>query len=125
MPDVTVTYTPNAPQAFTFSPDTVRMTGAGTVVLRRPAGVPWRFSAFDWCAPQPPPGAFTSTVTDDAVTIQDTFDHGAQDNGHFGYTVAIQPSPGTPAVWSPDPEVFNDYPTPTMHYLRTATPAGG
>jgi hypothetical protein len=127
MPDVTVTYIPDAPpaQQFTFSPPVVTMTASGSIVLRRANGATWTFAGFDWCGTPPPVGAFNRTMADDAITLDDTFDHGAADNGHFHYKVAVTPAPGTGPIWSPDPEVFNDYPTPAMRYVRRPAPAGG
>jgi hypothetical protein len=102
-PDQTVNVTFSPPESWTFSPDDVKMTAAGKVILLRSGNQSWSWVSasvkddqYNQFTPQAPNGA--------ALPIQD--DH--TENGSWSYTVTVELN-GT-SYTSPDPQITNKEP---------------
>jgi hypothetical protein len=102
-PDQTVNVTFTPPESWTFTPDDVKMTAAGKVILLRAGGQPWSWvsatvkdDAAGQFHPQAPNGA--------ALDIQD--EH--TENGSWSYTVTV--NLGGEQFTSPDPQITNKEP---------------
>jgi hypothetical protein len=102
-PDQTVNVTFTPPESWTFTPDDVKMTAAGKVILLRTSGQSWSWvsaSVKDDGANQFHPQAPNGAV----LNIQD--DH--TENGSWSYTVTVNLD-GT-SYTSPDPQITNKEP---------------
>ena len=106
MPNVQVTYNPNANPAWTFSPDPVRLNASGDITFTQASGSSWTFTG--------------AAVTNGGTNFGSPTVHGNgaemklhdahTSNGTFCYTVSV--SLNGQSVTSPDPTIVNDPPTP-------------
>jgi hypothetical protein len=108
MPDqtVTVTFDPAATPQFTFTPDPVRMTAAGKIILNRAGGSNWTFTGMNITNNG---GQFGSPDINPAGTNIQVHDACSLKN-NYCYTVTV--SLNGNSTTSPDPTIVNDPPSP-------------
>lgn len=107
MPDqtVNVTFDPKAKVQFTFDPDTVEMSGAGKIILkRRPQSATWTFTGGD--VKKDPLNEFSSSVQGNGreLHIDDQFRDTVRTEYEYFVTVELDGEP----FKSPDPVIVND-----------------
>jgi hypothetical protein len=107
MPDqtVSVTFNPTATPQFTFSPDPVRLSASGKIVINRSGGSSWTFTGISITNA----GTQFTTTVNSAGTHIDVND-ACTSLGSFCYTVTVLNN-GT-SYTSPDPTIVNEPPSP-------------
>jgi hypothetical protein len=93
---VTVTFNPSQ-TSFTFAPDRVEVTEAGTIELNRSA-TNWKFKNFALTVANP--GDFSWTIADDKITVTDS----DADPGEYPYKVTIDYDGHS---YTSDPKIVN------------------
>lgn len=93
MPNVTVTYQNGQ---FTFAPNSVAMTAAGTITFTRTPGSDWEFTGFS-CPDDPGDFSVVNSLPAPTMTVRDAH----RNLGTFDYSVSI--SNGEES----DPQVIN------------------
>ena len=107
MPDQTVqvTFDPNASPQFTFTPQSVTMTGSGKVILQQyPSSASWTFEGA--VVKDDTLNEFDAEVKGNGQTVQiaDSF----KDRTETGYSYDVTVELNGQTYTSPDPEIVND-----------------